>query len=182
MKILETQRLILRTWTKADVAPMAKINMDQQVMEHFPGLINLEQTKALIQKINNHYDKYGYTLYAVELKSSGEFIGFVGLFKPSFDAHFTPATEIGWRLSSQHWRQGYATEAATAVLEYAFKVHKLDEVVSFTVVNNLASRRVMEKIGLKYNPKDDFNHPNIKDPQLVHHVLYRLKRSEHESQ
>ena len=74
-------------------------------------------------------------------------IGFLGLMTPSFEAHFTPAVEIGWRLSSKRWSQGYATEGAKAVLGYAFRKLQLPEVVSFTTVNNKASRRVMEKIG-----------------------------------
>lgn len=93
-----------------------------------------------------HYKEKGFSLYAVELKNTGEMIGFLGLMPPSFEAHFTPAVEIGWRLSSTHWNQGYATEGAKAVLHYAFTSLNLPEVVSFTAVNNLASRRVMEKL------------------------------------
>ena len=107
-------------------------------------------------------------------------IGFLGLMIPSFEAHFTPAVEIGWRLSSTHWNQGYATEGAKAVLHYAFTSLNLPEVVSFTAVNNLASRRVMEKIGLQHNPKDDFDHPKLEqNSPLRRHVLYRLSRADY---
>jgi RimJ/RimL family protein N-acetyltransferase len=106
-------------------------------------------------------------------------IGWIGLMTPSFEAHFTPAVEVGWRLSSQHWNQGYATEGAKAVLDYAFTTLRLEEVVSFTVENNLTSRRVMEKIGLHHAPKDDFNHPKLHGHKLERHVLYRLKRAEY---
>ncbi len=180
MKILETERLILRTFEETDLDPMTAINQDPRVMEYLLGPVDRAGTQALIDKINQHDLDYGYTLYAVELKSTGEFIGFVGLLTPNFDAHFMPNTEIGWRLSSKHWGNGYAPEAATAVLKYAFKVLELPEVVSFTVVNNQKSRRVMEKIGLQYNESDDFNHPKVPpDSPLYRHVLYRLSREDY---
>lgn len=165
---------------------MALINQDPKVMAHFPDVGNREQTRAHVKKIQNHQDKYGYSLYAVELKATAEMIGFVGLLhrtKKEFDVPFMPATEIGWRLSSQHWNQGYASEAAAAVLQYAFTTLGLDEVVSFTVPANQASRRVMEKIGLHHCEKDDFNHPALaKDSPLRQHVLYRLTKCEYLSQ
>ena len=102
MKILETERLILRTWVDEDLESMFAINQDPKVMEYFPELQDLETTKKLIVRINSHFEKYGYTVYATERKDSGEFIGFIGLFTPEFESHFTPATEIGWRLSSNH--------------------------------------------------------------------------------
>ena len=103
MKILETERLILRRWQKSDLEPMYEINQDKKVMKYFPGLQNRVTTKQFIDKVVDHFDKYDYTLYAVQTKSTNEFIGFIGLFIVSFKAHFTPATEIGWRLSSKHW-------------------------------------------------------------------------------
>ena len=102
-------------------------------------------------------------------------MGFIGLFTADFTAHFTPATEIGWRLSSKHWGKGYATEGAKAVLHYAFGQLKLKKIVSFTPIHNIKSRRVMEKIGLKHNPINDFDHPKVAlDSPLSRHVLYSL--------
>lgn len=180
MKILETKRLILRTWSEPDLGPMTAINQDPIVMEYFPSVGSQDETLAHIQRIKEHQRKYGYSLYAVELRSTGEMIGFVGLLhrtKEEFDAPFMPSTEIGWRLSSKHWNQGHATEGARAVLHYAFDTIGLNEVVSFTVVNNKASRRVMEKISLIHNPDDDFDHPKLdKDSPLKRHVLYRLTK------
>lgn len=182
MKILETERLLLRTFKESDLDAMTAINQDPKVMQHFPSLLDQEQTAKLIQKITNYQYKYGYSLYAVELKSTSEMIGFVGLLfrnKEEFDAPFMPSTEIGWRLSSKQWNRGYATEAAIAVLEYGFNHLDLDEIVSFTVPANKASRRVMEKIGLHYNSDDDFDHPNLdKNSHLCRHVLYRLTKQE----
>jgi len=183
MKILETDRLLLRTFQKHDCDAMTLINQDPKVMEHFPAVGDRKKTIEHIERIIKHQEKYGYSLYAVEIKSSGEMIGFVGLLhrtREEFDAHFMPSTEIGWRLSAKHWNQGYATEAALAVLDYAFKQLNLSEVVSFTVQQNKASRRIMEKIGLHHSPDDDFEHPKLaKDSPLCRHVLYRLTKKEY---
>lgn len=183
MKILETNRLCLRTFVESDCDTMTLINQDPNVMKYFPAIADRQQTLELIKRIMTHQEKYGYSLYAVEIKSSAELIGFVGLLhrtKEEFDAHFMPSTEIGWRLSSLHWNQGYATEAALAVLDYAFNQLNLKEVVSFTVLQNKASRRVMEKIGLHHSAEDDFDHPKLaKDSPLCRHVLYRLKQKDY---
>ena len=176
MIILETERLILRTWEDKDIDPMATINTDSKVCEFVPKLNKLE-TASRIENWIKHYKTHGFSLYAVELKSTGTFIGFLGLMIPSFEAHIPPAVEIGWRLSSNHWNQGYATEGAKAVLAYAFDTLQLNEVLSFTVINNKASRRVMEKIGMLYDPADDFEHPNLAEEHpLRQHVLYRLSK------
>jgi RimJ/RimL family protein N-acetyltransferase len=178
MIILKTKRLILRTWKEQDVDPMSAINQDPLVCEFLPKIGDRTATKALIQLFINHYKNYGFTAYVVELKSNGEFIGFVGLLIPSFEAHFTPAVEIAWRLDSKYWGKGYATEAAKAIVNFAFTTLKLEEVVSFTVENNIRSRRVMEKIGMHHNPHDDFDHPKLqKNSPLCRHVLYRLSHS-----
>ncbi len=175
--IIETNRLILRTWEEQDIDLMTVINQNPKVCEFLPAIGNRESTEASVRKIMQHYDEYGFCLYAVELKSTHEFIGWVGLAIPSFEAHFTPAVEIGWRLSSNHWNQGYATEAAKAILDYAFNILDLNEVVSFTAVNNKPSRRVMEKIGLFHHQEEDFDHPRLeKTHPLCRHVLYRLKK------
>lgn len=178
--ILTTERLILRTWKTSDIPLMAAISSDPLVMEHFPSTQDLAATQALIDNINQHYMKFGYSLYAVEKKDTHEFIGFVGLNQPSFEIpHFTPKSlpivEIGWRLSSKNWGKGYATEAAKAVLYYALKELKLKEIISFTVVANIKSRHVMEKIGLHHSAADDFDHPKLADNSpLKRHVLYRI--------
>lgn len=179
MKILESERLILRTFEETDLDAMTTINQDPKVCEYLPSIGSREETQGLISRIIKHHQEKGFSLYAVELKNTGEMLGFIGLITPSFEAHFTPAVEIGWRLSSKYWNQGYATEGALAVLHYAFTVLQIPEIVSFTVVNNHASRRVMEKIGLKHNPDDDFDHPKLdQDSPLKRHVLYRLSKKD----
>ncbi|HFS6879460.1 TPA: GNAT family N-acetyltransferase [Legionella pneumophila] len=180
MKILETERLLLRTFQEDDVESMIAINQDKKVMQFFPSVPTEEETIAFIDKVIAHQEQYGFSLYATEIKKTGEMIGFVGLLTATFEAHFTPATEIGWRLSSKHWNQGYATEAAKAVLDYAFNERMLDEVVSFTSVLNKPSIRIMQKIGLHTSSEDEFDNPKVPaGSPLVKHVLYRLKRSEY---
>ena len=146
-------------------------------MEYFPSLQDLARTKKLIDKANKHFNEYGYSMYATEIKETGAFIGFIGLLTVDFKASFTPATEIGWRLSSKYWNQGYTTEGAKSLLSYAFNYLNIPEIVSFTSINNTASIRVMEKIGLKHNSSDDFNNPDMpNNSPLFRNVLYRLKK------
>ncbi len=180
LKILETDRLILRTWVDEDLESMFAINQDPKVMEYFPSLQNLEMTKNFIDKVNTHFENHGYSLYASARKDTKEFIGFIGLLIADFESHFTPATEIGWRLSSNHWGQGFATEGAKAVLDYAFRELKIPEIVSFTAAGNSKSIKVMQKIGLQHNERDDFDHPKLEDTSpLKRHVLYRLSREKY---
>src|SRR3990167_2313304 len=175
MKVLETERLILREWKDADIPIFAAMNQDPKVMEFFPAPLSAIESASLVDRFRRHFKKHGFGLYAVELKSSGEFIGFVGLSIPTFKAHFTPCVEIGWRIASQYWNQGYATEAAKTVLLAAFNTFGLQEVVSFTPVVNKRSIRIMEKIFMTHDPKDDFDHPSLPKGQfLARHVLYRI--------
>lgn len=132
----------------------------------------------MVERFSNHIKEHGFGPFACILKETGKCIGWVGLYKPTFEAHFTPCVEIGWRLASQYWGKGYATEAAQAVLELAFTTWNLPEIVSFTVPANVRSRRVMEKLGMKHDPADDFDHPKLStDHTLSRHVLYKLSKT-----
>jgi RimJ/RimL family protein N-acetyltransferase len=176
---MRTERLWLRPWRDEDVEPFAALNADPRVMEHFPALLSRQETEALVARIREHFARHGWGLWAVEVPGEAPFIGFVGLNPVTFQAHFTPAVELGWRLAPAHWGRGYATEGARAALEVAFLRLGLPEVVSFTVPANVRSRRVMEKLGLHRSPADDFEHPRLPEGHpLRRHVLYRLRRSE----
>lgn len=175
-KSIETDRLILRLWTEEDLAPFFEMNQDPKVIEFLPGAMSRDQVEVFFEKVRGHFETYGYGLWAVELKRTGEFIGYTGLARVTFEAPFTPAVEIGWRLASAHWRHGYATEAALAVMDFAAKNLPLSEIVSFTVPQNLRSQNVMEKIGMERDFLGDFNHPKLdKYHSLSLHVLYRKK-------
>ncbi|HXR38417.1 MAG TPA: GNAT family N-acetyltransferase [Terracidiphilus sp.] len=172
---LTTARMILRRWREEDRKPFRAINADARVMEFFPAQLTAEETDQTIARIEEHFDRYGFGLYAAELIETREFIGFVGLNVPGFTAPFMPAVEIGWRLACEHWGSGLATEGAQAVVRYAFETLGLRGLVSFTVPANLRSRRVMEKIGMLHDRSGDFDHPRLPEGHpLRRHVLYRL--------
>jgi RimJ/RimL family protein N-acetyltransferase len=178
MIVSQTERLNLRHWLPSDREPFARLNADARVMEHFPNVLSREESDQGVDRIESHFQEHGFGLCAAELRETGVFIGFVGLAIPSFEAHFTPCVEIGWRLAAEYWGQGLATEGAREMVRYAFEVVKLNQLVSITVPANMRSRRVMEKLGMTRDPSDDFDHPNIPDGHsLRHHVLYRLQRS-----
>ena len=172
---LRTDRLLLRRWRDSDREPFARLNGDPVVMEHFPATLDDTQSNVMVELLDTGLQERDYGLWATEVVDSGEFIGFVGLAAPAFTAHFTPCIEIGWRLDRPYWGNGYASEAAREVLRYAFEDLGLEEVVSFTSLTNLPSLAVMERIGLRRDPADDFDHPNL-DPghRLTRHLLTRL--------
>jgi len=176
---LSTQRLRLHAWREADLGAFAALNADPRVMEFFPRVLDRAESDAHAARISAHFTHHGFGLWAVEAPGRADFIGFAGLAVPSFDAHFTPSVEIGWRLAPEHWGNGYATEAARAALAFGFRDLALDEIVSFTVPANWPSRRVMERLGMKRSAADDFEHPALPEGHLLRpHVLYRLTRVE----
>jgi len=173
--MLATPRLRLRAWRDDDLAPFAALNSDPRVMEFFPRLLDRFESDAFARRADAKLNERGFGLWAVEAPGVASFIGYVGLAEPYFHAHFTPCVEIGWRLAFDHWGQGFATEAARAVLDEAFGRLSLTEVVAYTSRQNGRSRRVMERLGMRHSSSDDFDHPGL--PQghpLQRHVLYRL--------
>jgi RimJ/RimL family protein N-acetyltransferase len=175
---LHTPRLLLRRWRQADREPFATLNADPVVMEHFPAPLHREESDALVDRIESGFEERGWGLWAVEVPGAAAFVGFVGLNPATFDAPFTPAVEVGWRLAREHWGHGYATEGARAALRFGFDELAVDEIVSFTTHGNTRSRRVMERLGMRRDPADDFDNPNVPpgDPLRLH-VLYRLDRA-----
>ena len=174
---IRTPRLLLRRWRDGDRAAFAAINADPRVVEHLPGPMTREASDALVERIEGNFESRGFDVFAVEVAATGEFAGFVGLTVPRFESAFTPCVEIGWRLAPSHWGLGYATEAARASLAFGFERLGLAEIVSFTVPANVRSRRVMERIGMAHDPRDDFDHPALPEGhRLRRHVLYRAAR------
>jgi RimJ/RimL family protein N-acetyltransferase len=172
---LTTARLLLRRWRDRDREPFAELNADAEVMRLFPAPLTAPQSDAQLDALEAHFERHGFGLWALESRRSGELLGFTGLCFVSFDAAFTPAVEIGWRLRRSAWGHGYATEAARASLQFGFVELRIEQVVSFTSVSNAPSRAVMERIGMKQDPDGDFAHPLIAgDSPLSAHVLYRL--------
>jgi RimJ/RimL family protein N-acetyltransferase len=171
---LHTERLLLRRFVLGDRARFAVINADPRVVEFLPAPLTREQSDALADRIEAHFEDRGFGLWALEIPGIDSFAGFVGLSTPRFDAPFTPCVEVGWRLAAPHWGNGYATEGARAAMAFGFGALGLREIVSFTVPDNLRSRRVMEKLGMTHDPSDDFDHPALPEGHpLRRHVLYR---------
>jgi RimJ/RimL family protein N-acetyltransferase len=174
---LETPRLRLRRWRAEDLEPFAALNADSEVMEHFPSTLSREESAGMVLRIEKHFAHHGFGFWAVEAPGTALFIGVIGLSIPSFEASFTPCVEIAWRLARPWWGQGFATEGARAALAYGFDRLELPEIVSFTVPGNVRSRRVMEKLGMRYT--EEFEHPRIEAGHpMRRHVLYRLSRAE----
>lgn len=174
----ETQRLRLRQWRESDRRPFAAMNADPLVMEFFPTTQSRAASDSSIDMWQAQFAERGWSNWAAEIRSTSEFIGFVGLSIPKRLLPFSPCVEIGWRLARAHWRQGFATEAAVAALRVGFEHIALDEVVSFTSVLNVRSRAVMERIGMR-NTLQDFEHPAVPEGDSLRlHCLYRIKRKE----
>jgi len=177
--MIETERLILRRWKDSDLDAFAAINQDPKVMATLGPLRTRDESKASIERIQKSFADNGYGLYATELKSTGEMIGYIGCISLPPDMPIEPRLEIGWRLSSAHWGRGYAPEGAKAVLRDMFSRPDIDELVSITAVINTNSISVMKKIGMRTNPAENFDHPKVAvDNPLRPHVLYRVKKTE----
>jgi RimJ/RimL family protein N-acetyltransferase len=178
-KEYRTKRLLLRRWLDSDRAAFARLNADPEVMEFFPGVLDRLASDALVDRIEAHFARHGFGLWAVEVLGGEPFVGFVGLLHVGFEAPFTPAVEIGWRLARSAWGNGYATEAAREACRIAFTELRLPALVSFTVPANVRSRRVMERLGMTHASADDFDHPKLPEGHaLRRHVLYRLSAEE----
>jgi RimJ/RimL family protein N-acetyltransferase len=174
---LQTLRLILRPWRTQDLNAFANLNADPDVRKYFPTVLDRVQSDAEAERIQAHFAQYGYGYFAVEAPGVADFIGMIGLAQaryelPGFGMNWI---DIGWRLARPYWSQGYALEGARAVVDYAFRDIKLQEIIAFTTPNNRRSRKLMERLGMTHHPFDDFLHPALPGThEKARHVLYRL--------
>ncbi|MDW7693346.1 GNAT family N-acetyltransferase [Flammeovirgaceae bacterium SG7u.111] len=174
--LFTSERLGFRNWEESDIAPFHELNSDRAVMEFFPKLPSLAESKAFVERMKGMYEERGYCYFAVDLLKTQKFIGFIGIAYQDYAADFTPCVDIGWRLAKLAWGKGYATEGAKACLEVAFEKFGLEEVYSLAPAVNLRSTAVMEKIGME--KQEYFNHPKLEDyPSLKKCVLYRKVNS-----
>lgn len=179
--ILETERLRLRSWLDSDRDLFREINVDPKVMEFFPFRRSHEEADAFLTRLNDTIIETGLGFYALELRETREPIGFCGLSLANMPEVFPDETvEIGWRLATRFWGHGYVTEAARALLDFAFDKKHLDAVVSFAVTDNHRSTAVMKRLGLHRVASLDFDHPRVPDthPHLKPHVVYAVTRDE----
>ena len=176
---LFTSRLKLTVFSQLHLSELVRLNADPEVMRYFPATLNPAESAALLQRIIEHQRINGYSLFALHLKESDAFVGWCGLMKVPFSAHFTPAVEVGWRLNKIFWGKGLAPEAAKSVLRFGFLELGLSEIVSFTAELNQPSIRVMQKIWMKCNPEDTFDHPKLPvNHPLQRHILYRSQKTD----
>ena len=172
---LRTSRLLLRPWHDEDIAAFAQMSADPAVMEYLLPLSTRGLSDAAwVARARAHWDEHGFGQWVVELPGSASFIGVVGLGVVSYEAPFTPAVEVAWRLARSYWGHRYTTEDARAALDYGFGQLRLREIVAVTVPANQRSRSVMERLGMTRIPEDDFDHPRLLEGPLRRHVLYRL--------
>ena len=179
MAEITTERLIMRGWREADLAPWAAMNADPEVRRYVGPLLTFEQAAAWVMNYQDDLDRYGFGRWAVEVRTSGEFIGFTGLNTVDEGMPFT-GVELGWRLARPAWGHGYATEAGLAALRYGFDAVGLPEVVAVTMARNVRSQAVMRRIGMTTDPAEDFDDPDVGEGPLRRHLVYRkLRDPEH---
>ncbi|MEM7671708.1 MAG: GNAT family N-acetyltransferase [Verrucomicrobiota bacterium] len=165
----------IRDWAGRDFPAFAEINAEVEVMRYLLGPLDMEAARALFEKIQNKNSENGWGIWAVEV--DGDLAGFTGLNRPNFITHFTPCVEIAWRFRKAFWRQSIAYAAAQSVLDYGFQQLGLEEIVAFTTESNHRSRRLMERLDMSYQAKDDFPHPGLEAGHpLSPHVLYRISK------
>ena len=152
-----TERLRLRRFRAGDAEAYAAINADPLVVRYLGGEIDRAASDAQLARIMGHWDGHGFGLWAAEQRADGRMIGFVGLSIPGFLPAVLPAVEVGWRLASDVWGQGLATEGGRAAIEWGFGGLGLDRIISIIDPQNIASLRVAEKLGMR--PGRDEIHP-----------------------
>ncbi len=142
-------------------------------MEYFPATLSRAQSDALIERVEQCFAAHGFGLWAVELPGEATCAGFLGLWPVEPELPFAPAVELGWRLGRAFWGRGLATEGASAAIAFA-RARALSPLLAYTAASNMRSRRLMERLGMRRDPAEDFTHPAIpaRHP-LARHVLYR---------
>jgi RimJ/RimL family protein N-acetyltransferase len=168
-------RIWLRSWRPEGREPFARMNADARVMEFFRSPLDRSESDALAVRIETHFEVHGFGLWAIEIPEIAPFVGFCGLTRAQFNAPFTPCVDVGWRLDAAHWGRSYASEAAKLAIAQGFTELALPDVVSFTSVGNLRARSVMERLRMRHDPADDFDHPGLPHGHiLARQMLYRL--------
>ena len=173
---INTERLLLRPWKPSDFNAFSIMNANKRVMAFYPSTLTKAESDQMAKTCKQLIEKRGWGFWALEEKKSARFIGFTGLHIPRYDLPFQPCVEIGWRLSDDYWGAGFATEAAKAALAFGFNQLNLEEIVSFTTVNNQRSISVMKKLNMQ-KTAHHFDHPALPEGHaLREHVLYKLNR------
>lgn len=172
-----SERLGFRNWRAEDLFHFAALNSDHDVMEFFPNVLSISETKDFIERLQNHDIKHGYNYFATEILETGEFIGFIGLAYQDYLSKFTPAIDVGWRLKKSAWNKGFATEGANRCLKFGFEELKLDRIISTCTERNARSESVMNKIGM--SKIGTFKHPKLREyPNYEDCICYQITKKE----
>ncbi|MBT8233762.1 MAG: GNAT family N-acetyltransferase [Saprospiraceae bacterium] len=173
--IFKSQRLGFRNWKDSDIEALHEINSDKKVMEFFPRIKTKEESSNFMKRMQNQFETRGYCYFATDLLEENKMIGFVGLAYQTYEAPFTPAVDIGWRLNKNYWGKGYATEGAKACLDFAFNALNINEVISLASAINIPSINVMKKINMEY--QYDFEHALLVEyPKISKCSLYKITK------
>jgi ribosomal-protein-alanine N-acetyltransferase len=174
MTEIRTARLLLRQFRESDIEPLTAMGQDPAVMKYFMSMLTREESVAMYDRMKARWEENGFGIFAVEIPGVADFAGFVGITLPRFEAHFTPCIEILWRLIPAYHNNGYCTEAARAVLDWAFHTKGITEILAWAVPQNIPSWRVMEKIGMERI--GEFDHPMVPEGHVLRkHLLYRIQ-------
>ena len=178
--VLETERLVLREFSLDDLEDLHRIFGDPLNRKYFPDEgASKERCQKIIERMIKCYAEIGYGFWAPVLKENQEMIGLIGINKFEYDVPFDPKIEVGWTVDHKYAGKGLATEAARGCLQYGFETLGMDEITAITTPTNTPSRRVMEKLGMTFDPSVNFWHPKVdKDNPLGETILYRIKKHE----
>lgn len=175
--VFKSERLGFRNWELSDLDQMAAISGDPEVMAFFPKVQDKAFVLDFIVRMQKEFTEKGFCYFAVEILETSEFIGFIGLHQQTFESDFTPCIDIGWRLKTAVWNQGYAAEGAKRCIEYGFSKLGIDEIFSMTPKLNLKSERIMQKAGMHY--VKDFDLELLKDDERLRPcILYQIQKKD----
>ena len=173
---LETEHLILRQWKEEDLTPYAKLTSSKEVMKYFPKTLTAEQSNTAARKFTKLLEERSWGFWVVEKKSSGAFLGYAGLHVPKTQFPFSPCVEIAWRMEDKYWDNAYVVETGEKIIDYAFEVLGLEELVYFSSIQNEKGETLAKALGMKREDKS-FNHPFVElEHTLSEHYLYRIKK------
>ena len=176
--LFESERLGFRYWEDEDSEFYTALCQDKKVMEFFPHIPSVSEAKGEMFYIDDKLRTAGFGFWAVELKETQELVGDIGMQKVPFESFFTPAFEIGWRVAHKYWRQGFAKEGASRILEYALEKNITNKIISYTAKQNIPSQILMQKLEMIY--LGEFNHPHLdEDHPLAKHLLYEKTIQNH---
>jgi RimJ/RimL family protein N-acetyltransferase len=171
--LFKSSRLGFRNWVEEDLQELASMNCDPEVMRYFPQIYTVEESRQFLLRMQSHFNMHGYNYFAVDLLSSNNFVGFIGLCYQDYAAPFTPCVDIGWRLKRSAWGRGFATEGAIANLHFAYDELKLTSIFSIASMINTKSEKIMQKIGME--KQLIFDHPKLVDSDNLNPcVVYKI--------